>query len=102
MTLSAARKEVATRTDKAIERETALKWAYRAVACWERAAKARDPLPWILRAADYKHESLEHAATVGDHGRTLSKVEKILDRADPDRHSGARRSKTAPKRKGKR
>jgi hypothetical protein len=95
MTLSQARKEVASRTDKAIERETALKWAYRAVACYERAARevGVKRLGWLLRAADYDHEAREHSATVKDSGRTLKKIEKMLDRAERAGHSVGRRKK---------
>ena len=108
MTLSQARKEVATRTDKAIERETALKWAYRAIACYERADRevGVKRLGWILRGSEYDHEAREHSATVKDHGRTLKKVsamleraEKMLDKAARAGHSVGRRS---AKRKGKR
>ena len=87
MTLAAARKVVAAKSDRVIERETATKWAEYAIVCWERAATAHDPLPWLLRAESYKHEALEHAATVGDMGRTLRKIEKRLDRAERAGHS---------------
>lgn len=95
MTLSQARREVFTKSDKVIERETALKWAYRAVACYERAARevGVKQTGWLLRAADYAHEALEHSATVGDGGRTLKKIQKMLDRAEKAKHSGSRRKK---------
>ena len=83
MSLAAARKEVASKTDRQIERETAANWAARAIACYERAAKLDGDarLNWFHRATDYHHEALEHAATACDRGRTLKKIERQLDKA---------------------
>lgn len=64
----AAALEVAQKSDRQIERETALKWADRAVACYHRCAAAttaRERERWLLRAESYRHEALEHAALAG-------------------------------------
>jgi hypothetical protein len=80
-TLAEAHKEVAAKSDKTIERETAKKWTARAAACYERAAETTGAArtKWLLRADDYKHEALEHGALVGDRGRTVGKIERELE-----------------------
>lgn len=79
-----ALREVETKSDAAIERETALKWAGRAVACYHKFSATKKP-EWRLRAQDYEHEAIEHAALVRDGGRTLAAIENAIGR-----------SKTAP------
>lgn len=73
-------REIAAKSEAAIERETALKWAGRAVACYRRYITTGDER-WQVRAHDYRHEALEHAAIIGDHGRTAAAIQKRLDHA---------------------
>ena len=74
--------EVTTKSDGAINRETAVKWALRALACYGNAKKTTGATrqEWILRAADYSHEALEHAALIGDGGRSVGALEKSFDK----------------------
>jgi len=79
--LAAARKEVAAKSDRTIERETAEKWAARAAACYERCVAARSnamAIAWRVRGEEYLHEALEHGALVEDFGKTVGKIEKEL------------------------
>ena len=73
------RSEVTRKSDAQIERETAWKWARRAVdsgKCYD----ATGDLKWLLRFEDYKHEALEHAALVQDCGKTACAVQKWMER----------------------
>ena len=74
----AARTEVTSKSDVVIERETAEKWAARSIACFEKYAETGNQ-KWLVRAEDYKHEALEHAALVGDFGRTVCRVQKMIE-----------------------
>jgi hypothetical protein len=80
--LRAARQEVAKKSDRQIELETAQKWAARALACFERAAKTSGAaaVEWKRRAEDYRHEALEHAALMQDGGKTVGVLERELNR----------------------
>lgn len=78
----AARREVLSKSEADIERETALKWASRALACYALFEETRAP-KWLLRAEDYRHEALEHAATAGDGGRLVGQVQSRLDEVRP-------------------
>jgi hypothetical protein len=80
-TLAEAHKEVNTKSDGEINRETAKKWALRALACYGNAKKTTGATrqEWLLRAADYSHEALEHAALIGDGGRSVGALEKSFD-----------------------
>jgi len=73
--------EVNTKSDEVINRETAKKWAARALACYGNAKKTTGAArqEWLLRAADYSHEALEHGALIGDGGRTVGALEKSFD-----------------------
>ncbi len=73
--------EVRTKSDGTINSETAVKWALRAFACYDYAKKSsgKERQEWILRAADYSHEALEHGALVGDGGKTVAALEKSFD-----------------------
>jgi hypothetical protein len=53
-----ARRELASKTKKQIEWETALKWCGRACVAWDLGLHAD--------AREYAHEALEHAAVHGD------------------------------------
>lgn len=59
---------------------TAATWARRAIAAFNRAARSgsRD---WLLDGEDHRHEALEHAALIGDHGRTVARMQKQIDAA---------------------
>ena len=75
--IQAALTEVQTKTHVQIERETAYKWASRAIACYilTQQADDQDPLRWFLDAEDFRHEAVEHAAMSEDNGATLKRVE---------------------------
>jgi len=59
--------EVQTKSESVIEAETACKWAARAVACARLGQEAR--------FVHYFGEALEHAALVGDFGKTVGEVQ---------------------------
>lgn len=61
--LDSARKEIREKTLDQIQRETAYKWASRALAARE---MFEDDQQFILDYAEYTHEALEHAALVDD------------------------------------
>jgi hypothetical protein len=79
--IAEAMKEVQTKSEKQIERETASKWASRAMAVFILAAKESDPkercrlLDW---GDDLKHEALEHAALAEDEGKLVGTVERAM------------------------
>lgn len=72
--------EVTEKSDKTISVETAYKWAERAVVAYSQFAKS-GAVEWLLRAEDYRHEALEHAALVSDGGclvgHLLDSIEKV-------------------------
>lgn len=82
-----AGREVASKSEVVIERETARTWAARAVACYRNHARTRDTR-WLLRANHYRDEALEHAAMVGDGGVFVGQVQQAIDR---ERRKKARR-----------
>lgn len=63
--VDAAARELAHKSLAAIQRETALTWAARAVAAYRFFGQDKR-LSWLLDAEEYAHESLEHAALSGD------------------------------------
>lgn len=69
--------EVTSKSDPVIERETSAKWASRAVACYCKFAETGDA-EWLMRAEDYKHEALEHAAMCEDGGATVAEAEEAM------------------------
>lgn len=71
--------EVRSKTDAQIERETAGKWAARAIACYQEHARTGKQ-SWLLRATSYRDEAIEHAALVGDSGRTVKTIQAEIDR----------------------
>lgn len=73
-----AKTEVKNKSDSEIERETAKKWAARAIACYEEY-HSTNSLKWLLRADNYRHEALEHASIVGDRGRLVGQLQKEID-----------------------
>lgn len=72
--------EVKKKNAKTLDRETALKWADRAIACFKMYAKTGKS-EWLRRAEDYKHEALEHAALVMDYGKTVGLVQRKVERS---------------------
>lgn len=60
--LEEARKEITSKTLDQIQRETAYKWASRALA----AKEMFDQQQFMLDYNEYLHEALEHAALVED------------------------------------
>jgi hypothetical protein len=81
----ATREEVLTKTDKLINVETAYKWAQRAVVAYVQFGKVGQ-IEWLLRAEDYRHEALEHAALVGDGGELTNLLESSMDSVRPKYH----------------
>ncbi len=90
-----AKAEVKQKSSAQIEKETAYKWAARAVACLEleveamkdnRESEIRPRRPqqvelWKRRYYDYEHEALEHAAMVKDEGHTLDIIIRWFEEA---------------------
>lgn len=66
-------------SDEDLEKDTAVKWAARSIACCVAFAKSKDR-KWLVRANDYKHEALEHAALVKDKGATVNEVQTEIER----------------------
>jgi hypothetical protein len=79
-----ARDEIASKTHRQIEEETAWKWASRAAASYELVSnKGEDKLAIWSMAEDFYHEAIEHAALVekesDDEGEELvAKVRKAV------------------------
>lgn len=70
-----ADREVLTKSDAEIERETAEKWCARALACFRQFDKTGDRR-WFARGVEYRHEAIEHAATAGS--RVYEAIKKRL------------------------
>ena len=75
--LKTALAEVQEKSPEQIESDTAKKWAARALACYQLYRETSLGV-WLLRAEDYGHEAIEHAALVRDEGATLREVEILL------------------------
>jgi len=75
-----ALEEVLTKSEGLIQRETAYKWASRAIACYTLYAENQE-LHWALRAEEYRHEAIEHAAVAEDDCATLSFIEQKMKAA---------------------
>ena len=74
---NAVSREVASKSEAQIERETAHKWAERAEVCYDRY-RTTGRKSWQQRAESYRHEALEHAALVGDGGKLVGVLERRL------------------------
>lgn len=74
------RSDVASKSAAQIERETASKWADRAIDCFAKFEATGDA-KWLVRGEDMKHEAVEHAATVGDYGKTAGRIQRMIERA---------------------
>lgn len=82
MDVEKALKEVQEKTTKEINESTAYTWGSRAAACYKLAAEQSDERKrdqWLLRAEDFKHEALEHAALVEDGGRLVGEIQKLVN-----------------------
>lgn len=76
---TAHEREVSQKSDSRIERETAEKWANRAIACYALYLPYSN-VDWLTRYDSYRHEALEHAAVVGDRGATVRRIQDKIDR----------------------
>jgi hypothetical protein len=70
--------EVRRKSERALELETAYKWADRALACLAEYKKTGSS-SWLHRFDNYRHEALEHAALVADFGKTVGAVQRYID-----------------------
>ena len=70
-------------TDARVQRDTAQQWAARARRYRRLAVRTcgAAQCEWWRRFDDARHEALEHAALVGDHGRMVARIQRIIDRA---------------------
>lgn len=68
-------------SDAQVQRATARTWAQRAIRYRKRAEKTcgAAQCEWWRRFDDARHEALEHAAVVGDHGKTVARVQAMID-----------------------
>ncbi len=74
---STAAREVSAKSESTLERETAEKWTDRAEACWKKYEET-GASEWLFRFENYRHEAIEHAALIGDGGKTVAKIEARL------------------------
>jgi hypothetical protein len=77
--LAAAREELLTKGSSGIQRETAMAWLFRALACYA-LAEERQCVRWLHEAGGYAGEALEHAGETGD-AELVGQIEAILDQA---------------------
>jgi 8-oxo-dGTP pyrophosphatase MutT (NUDIX family) len=66
-----------------IQRKTARKWAARAIASFRKAAESKDPSEIFERykdGEDHRHEALEHASLIKDHGKLLNLYQDVIER----------------------
>lgn len=78
-----AAREISEKSAIQINKETANTWAARAIA-YSTAAKEAEPgsgrAAELLRGYDdARHEALEHAALAEDYGKTVGRIERIID-----------------------
>jgi hypothetical protein len=83
LNLEAGLAELRAKSDAEIERETAEKWANRAVAAWYLhrlaldANDGREATKSLIRAVKFEHEAIEHAAEAD----TLPEVRAAIEAA---------------------
>ena len=86
MTLTAAAREIATKSLRQIHVETAKTWADRALVYRRKAERAdKNGLSEVAckhwrNFDDARHEALEHAALAEDEGKTVGRIERRIDR----------------------
>lgn len=68
-------------TDAQVQRQTAWTWAKRAIRYRRYAERDGERCEWWARYDDARHEALEHAALVGDRGKTVARVQAKVDEA---------------------
>ena len=83
-----AAREIAQKSLRQIHIETAKSWARRAIAFYRAAENSPGQKMKIIKCRqgydDARHEALEHAALAEDNGKTVSKIEKMINRAVMD------------------
>lgn len=92
--LAAAVREIAAKSKAQIHLDTAKTWTARAIAYLRKTLRTTDPVEKAEAQQgfdDAKHEAMEHAALTEDHGVTLRRVEREIDRAPRRRRGGRRR-----------
>jgi hypothetical protein len=75
--INSALEELKTKTLDQIQRETAIKWAGRALAARQLGLENNDQ-QLLSDSNEYVHEALEHAALVEDSGEFLVEIKKEL------------------------
>lgn len=74
--------EIGTTSEEEIERSTAVKWAARSIASFilmQEAASPKEKVDLFDAGDDRRHEALEHAALVGDHGELVGVLQGLID-----------------------
>lgn len=94
-----ATREVASKSDGSIERETAAKWAERAFAAYKRY-RATGDCRWFVRAHGYESEALEHAALAPGGWRMVKALEEQFKKDKRRRWSSPRRDGTRRRGRG--
>lgn len=82
--IAEAKKELSEKTLDQIQRETAWKWASRAVASFENTVDAANEkkLTTFLAGQEYLHEAIEHASLVDDgDGDLVDDVKKAIKKS---------------------
>ncbi len=82
--VQAAVAELRTKDEEAIEAETAMKWAARAIASYTLAVQAGEKSAQALRFTqgdDFRHEAFEHSAQAGDGGKLLRYLAGEIEKA---------------------
>lgn len=82
--IAAAKRELQTKSPSDIEKETAYKWCSRALASvllLKEAKTSKEALSWRLKAEDFRHEAIEHAALVEDDCKTVKKLTRVMQEA---------------------
>lgn len=80
--LRKAIKEVQSKEEAVIEYETAIKWVYRAAACYILCKRVKDNNSrayWFARGDDMRHEALEHASLCEDGGELVGQLAEFLE-----------------------
>lgn len=78
-----AHAELANKTRKQIEEETAYRWAARAIAAFQLSVNSQQHERWMRDAADYYHEAVEHAALADESGDLLRRVRQWVHQHVP-------------------
>ena len=78
-----AAREIRQRSRNQIEKDTAFKWAARAIAAYELFRSAPHLHRWIRDSQTYFDEALEHAALADESGEVLFAVREWMGRYIP-------------------